>query len=174
MHILRHTKGFTLIDMILWLAIFGVLTGTMVSNFRGGSQNESVRLASNLTASLLRRAQTMTLTGAVLSNGDFPDGGYGVYFDTAQTNTLILFADVDGDFMYDPGEELSEDEVVLPANTSFSLEGSMDVVFSPPDGDVYFSGAAVPDTQTISIISTHSEIIRSIVIYRISGQIRES
>lgn len=170
---MHKQKGLTLVDMLLWLAIFSVLTGMVIANFRGGSQNESVRLASNLGSSLLRRAQTMTLTGAVLPDGDFPDGGYGIHFDTAVANTLTLFADVDGDFVYDPGEELSDDAVVLPANTSFSLGETLDVVFSPPDGDAYFNGAAAPDTQTISFISSQSEIIRTVIVYRLSGQVRE-
>lgn len=167
----RNQHGLTLIDLILWMAIFGVLTGTMIANFRDGSRNESVRLAVSLAASTLRRAQTATLTGAVLANGDFPDGGYGVRFDPANTGVLTLFADIDGDFSMDPGEELLDQP--LPGNAVFSLGGPLFVFFTPPDGSVLFNGATGPDTYTIPFAAPNSEITKNVVIYRLSGQVRE-
>ncbi|MBI4122714.1 MAG: hypothetical protein HY462_01820 [Parcubacteria group bacterium] len=168
---MHNCKGITLIDLILWMAIFGMLTGTMVANFRHGSRNESVRLAASLAASTLRRAQTMTLTGAVLADGDFPNGGYGVRFDAGDTDALTLFADIDGDFAFDAGEELLGQP--LPGNAEFSLGGTLFVLFTPPEGDVLFNGAAAPDTYTIPFVVPNSEVVKNVVVYRISGQVRE-
>lgn len=165
-------QGMTLLDLIIWMGIFSLLTGTMVASFREGNRGDGVRQAARLGESLLRRAQTMTLSGSVLTNGDYPDGGYGVHFDATQTRRLVLFGDVDGNFKYDGNEEISGNDVLLPVNTAFSLAGNLDVVFSPPDGDAYFDGLAAPDAKTISFTGTGTDITKNITVYRLSGQIR--
>ncbi len=162
----------TLLDLIIWMGIFSLLTGTMVASFRAGGRGDGVRQAARLGESLLRRAQTMTLSGTVLPGGDYPDGGYGVRFDTSQNRRLVLFGDVNGNFRYDGGEEIAGNDVLLPINTAFSLAGNLDVVFSPPDGDVYFSGLAAPDTKVIPFVGTGTDITKAITIFRLSGQVR--
>lgn len=164
--------GMTLLDLIIWMGIFALLTGTMVASFREGGRGDGVRQAARLGESLLRRTQTMTLTGTVLPSGDYPDGGYGVHFDVSQPRQLVLFGDTNGNWQYNGGEEIAGHDVWLPSNTVFSLGGNLDVVFSPPDGDVYFSGLAAPDTKVISFVGTGTPITRNITIYRLSGQVR--
>lgn len=168
----RNKKGMTLLDLIIWMAIFGLLTTTMVSSFREGNRGDGVRQAARLGESLLRRAQTMTLSGIVLTNGDYPDGGYGVHFDTTADRALVLFGDVNGNFIFDSGEAIPGNDVLLPINTAFSLGANLDVLFSPPDGNVYFSGLAAPDTQVISFTGTGTPVIKNITVYRLSGQVR--
>lgn len=162
----------TLLDLIIWMSIFGLLTTTMISSFREGNRGDGVRQAARLGESLLRRAQTMTLTGTVLANGDYPNGGYGVHFDVSANRQLVLFGDTNGNFTYDGGEEITGNDVLLPVNTAFSLGANLDVVFSPPDGDVYFSGLAAPDTKVISFVGTGTPVAKNITVYRLSGQVR--
>lgn len=169
---IKNQSGLTMIELIIWIGIFGLLTGTMVSNFRGGARNDAVRLAAALGEGLLRRAQTMTLTGAVLANGDYPNGGYGVRFDSAQTGKLIFFADTNGNFKYDTGEEQANDGINLPANTAFALAGNLDIVFAPPSGDVYFNGLAAPGTVAIPFGSVGASVTKTITVFRLSGQVR--
>ncbi|MDP1709396.1 MAG: hypothetical protein Q8L21_00720 [Candidatus Komeilibacteria bacterium] len=167
-----NQAGMTIMDLIVSIGIFALLASTMIANFRGGARSEGVRQASRLTESLLRRAQTMTLSGSVLANGDYPDGGYGVRFDISQAGKIFLFSDVNGNFRYDINEIIAENDVLFPNNTTFSLAENLDVVFSPPDGDVYFNGAALPDTKIISFIADGTDQANQITIYRLSGQIR--
>ncbi len=169
---IKNQFGLTMLELIIWIGIFGLLTSTMVSNFRGGGRNDAVRQAAALGEGLLRRAQTMTLTGAVLGNGDFPNGGWGVRFDTAQSGKLIFFADIDGNFRYDGGEAQESDSVNLPANTVFSLGSNLDIVFAPPSGDVYFNGLTAPGTANIPFSSLGASVTKSITVFRLSGQIR--
>ena len=72
---ISNQSGLTMIELIIWIGIFGLLTATLVANFRGGARNDAVRQAASLGEGLLRRAQTMTLAGAVLANGNYPNGG---------------------------------------------------------------------------------------------------
>lgn len=170
--IISSRAGMTLLDLIIWMSIFGLLTTTMVASFREGGRGDTVRQSARLAESLLRRAQTMALTGTVLMSGDYPDGGYGVHFAISAPRLLVLFGDANGNFRYDGGEEIAGNDVLLPLNTEFSLGGNLDVVFSPPDGNAYFNGLAAPDTAVISFIGTGTPITKNITIFRLSGQVR--
>lgn len=167
----NNRQGTTLVELLLSLAIIGVLIGMTVSNFHGGGKNESVRLAARLGETALRQAQTMTLTGA-LHNGAFPSGGYGVRFDVSAPAILVFFADNNNNHVFDAGEEIIVERKTLPSNTSFSLGASLDVVFSSPEGTVFFNGASAPDTQAITFGAIGSPIIKTVTIYRLSGQVR--
>jgi|GEM_PF-1674637 len=168
---LNNRQGFTLLELLLSLAITGILIGATVSNFHSGGKNESVRLAARLGEAALRQAQTMTLTGA-LNDGTFPSGGYGVRFDVSTPAILALFADNNNNHAFDAGEEVMVERKTLPPNSSFSLGSSLDVVFSSPEGTVFFNGASAPDTQVITFGSTGSLITKTVTIYRLSGQVR--
>ena len=163
----NNHQGATLVELIISIGIMGVLIGATISNFHGGNKNESVRLAETV----LRQAQTMTLTGA-LTSGSFPSGGYGARFDIAAPTIIRLFADSNNNHVFDANEEVADERRQLPANASFALGGSLDVVFSSPEGTVFFNGAAVPDTQAILFNAAGSPITKSVIIYRLSGQVR--
>lgn len=167
----RDYQGTTLIELIFSLAIIGVLIALTITNFRGGGKNESARLAARVAEGIMRQAQTMTLTG-VAQGGTFPGGGYGVRFDPGAPTILTLFADNNGNHVYDIGEEVAGERAPLPTSASFSLASSLDVVFSPPEGTVLFNGASAPDSQTIIFEVTGSPVTKSVIIYRLSGQVR--
>jgi Tfp pilus assembly protein FimT len=219
----KNQKAMTLVEIIIWIGIFSILAGIMVANFRQGSQNESVRLASSLALSTLRKAQTMTLTGATLPDGTYPIGGYGVHFDSSLGNILILFADINGNKIYNSGVDIAVESIKISLDdfpkektifntlkivynpfdfinfgnllkifaptpvfsaaampvppvegkAYFELFDNLDVVFTPPDGHVFLNGVASSGVYTIFFKSTSSNIIKKVVIYGISGQIRE-
>ncbi|MBI2636904.1 MAG: type II secretion system protein [Parcubacteria group bacterium] len=163
-------QGFTLIDLIVSIGIFALVATSVAVNFNAGARNDSVRQAANIAAGVLRRAQSMTLSGATLSDGTFPRGGYGVRFDASAPSTLTLFADKDGNFNYTDGTEELED-VALPKENAFS-GGTLNVVFGSPDADVYFNGVATESSKTISITAPQAGVTQSVIIYRLSGQVR--
>jgi hypothetical protein len=169
----KNQKAMTLVEIIIWIGIFSILAGIMVANFRQGSQNESVRLASSLALSTLRKAQTMTLTGATLPDGTYPIGGYGVHFDSGNSGTIILFSDSNADKIYNPGEEIDGGLIDLPEKSFFDLEERLDVVFTPPDGEIFFNAESLPEIKLIIFKSHETNISKNIAIYRDSGQIRE-
>ncbi len=162
--------GFTLIDLIVSLSIFVVITGVVVVNFRAGQINDSVRQSANITASFLRKAQIMTLTGAKAPDSTFPAGGWGVRFDSDDTNTVVLFADSDGDYVYDDGEEVDTED--FSPGAYFVVDSTLDIVFSSPDADVYFNGNQSSISENISIAAQDADIMQRVIIYRLSGQIR--
>ena len=132
--------GFTLVEMLVSLAIFGVISGFVMANLRVGGQGDELRLSSQLVASAIRRIQTMAVAGQTVyfcrksgeitgsklcSTGkdteclegscvkETPPGGYGLHLSSAagSERTMITFADLDRDHGYDAGEEFRRDSV---------------------------------------------------------------
>lgn len=134
---LSSRKGFTMIEMLISLSIFAVVTAFVTANFRAGRQSDELRQSTQLLATAIRRAQTMALTGQtvpycqggtndmkVCPNGTNPEcgggtcvrdlpKGYGIHLTTvaATAAKAVLFADIDGDKAYDAGEEIRTDTV---------------------------------------------------------------
>lgn len=173
---IKKISGFTMIDLLIWLAIFGVLTGSMIANFRAGGRNDNVRSGAELLSSTLRSAQSKTLSGALAPNSDFPDGGWGVHFDSASPGEMIVFADgsIPSNYIYNAGEE-AEAPIALPGGAQFSWAEQfpvLDVVFSPPDGKIYFNGQDALGKMTLTISQSGAGIQKQVEIFRLSGQIR--
>lgn len=132
-----NARGFTLIEMLLSLSIFAIVTAFVTANFRAGRQGDELRLSSQLVASAIRRAQSLATAGqttAFCRGGTrdlqtCPSGlssecgggtcvvevprGYGIRFSTVAVDArkVILFADLDGDRAFDAGELIRSDSV---------------------------------------------------------------
>jgi len=129
-----------MIEMIISLGIFAIVTGFVMANFHSGNQGDELRLAAQLVVSTVRRVQTMAVAGQtvhicrdlsgndgrVCPSGsdtdcpggstcvsDVPRGGYGVHFDgsDAGKRTMITFADTNNDKMFEADEEIRRDNV---------------------------------------------------------------
>lgn len=124
------SHGFTLVEMLISLAIFAVITAMAVANFRAGEQGDELRVSARLVASTVRRAQTQSVAGSSVffchggadegkmcltgedteCNGglctmDIPDS-WGVHISTlgGENRELIVFADTNDNRRYDTGE----------------------------------------------------------------------
>jgi type II secretory pathway pseudopilin PulG len=163
-------KGFTLVDLIIAMSIFSAMTLLVTVNFNSGTRNDSVRQTATIASVVLRKAQSQTLTGAVLSNGTFPIGGYGVRFDDTRPGEVTLFADIDGNLNYtDSSEDL---ETILFSKDAVFSVSTLNVLFSSPNADVYFNGLSTDPSKTITITAPDAHANRSVIIYRLSGQVR--
>lgn len=127
-----------MIEMLISLSIFAVVTAFVTANFRAGRQSDEIRLSSQLVATAIRRAQTLAIAGqgtpscqggandkkvclggtaAECPGGacvvDIPRGGYGIRLTTVSPDSrkVILFADLDGDRAFDAGELMRSDTV---------------------------------------------------------------
>lgn len=130
--------GFTLVEMLISLSIFAVITAFATANFNAGRQGDELRFASQLVASSIRRAQTAATAGqtalfckggsrpllSCISGEDSECGvggscvrevplGYGVHLstDVGSERKVLFFADADGDRRWDAGEEIRSDNV---------------------------------------------------------------
>ncbi len=110
----NYKKGFTLVELLVVISIFAILTGVVLLN-----QNKfnSTILLTNLaydTALTIRQAQTYGINikefndnpTITTSNRFFP---YGVHFDTTNSEnkkSFILFADINYDYNSESGDGL--------------------------------------------------------------------
>lgn len=197
----REGTGFTLIEMLISLGIFAVVTGLVMANFRVGQQGDELRVAARLLESRLRRAQTSAMSGQTVfvckggvddlktclsgDSADCPGGtcertvprGYGVHFAPSDDpRNLIYFADTDGDRAYDAGEDISPYSVSSGAFVELSAvtplsAGALDVVFVPPKPSIYINGATDSVLATITLRHTSTNAERSVTVNRASGQV---
>jgi len=163
-------KGFTIIELLVAMSIFIIVTGLVVANFRRGARSDELRIAATGLASTLRRAQTMALAG-VQVNGELPAGGYGVHVSISEPSRYIIFTS--NDLLYNSGEELAGGIIFLPSNIvieEVSLT-PLSVVFKPPKPTIYINGGTSENLVMITLKDSISDQTRKVTVNRISGQI---
>jgi len=145
--VIRYSqRGFTIIEVIVGVAIIGMIAGLFLTNYRGGGIRTDLIGSAQKLASDTRLAQNFSL-GTREFNGVAPQGGWGVHFDVSIPDSYIIFADNDGDYEYDIDGEKYSDANLSPNITiiDITVDGisvnDLDIVFSPPDPKTYINGA---------------------------------
>ena len=161
----NYNKGFTLVELLVTITIFVILTGVVL--FNQSKFNSSI-LLTNLaydTALTVRQAQTYGINIKefnVNGTGNFfvP---YGVHFDISAPKSFILFADLDKKGYYDFSTStcdapsgcvnrynISRGNYISDLCTSDMICGfkKMDIVFIRPNPDAHISVSADGSTAT--------------------------
>ena len=121
----QDSKGFTLIELIIVIAIIVIVAGILVSPFSAFRRNQILKAETENVLSLINKARSQTLASK-------NDSNYGVYF---TATSVVLFP---GN-TYDPNNQNNE---VVDLNEAVTIEtidllGSVDeVVFNRLIGTV--------------------------------------
>lgn len=133
----RQRNGFTLVEVIIVIAILVIIASIVWVIFRNVSSNQSVDSASSLVRSVLEDARSRTLAAR-------DDTRYGVHFEAGSTTLFAGATFSDGD----PSNEI----VLLPKGTQISntalTGGSSNIVFEHLTG-----AASATGTIVVSLIS---------------------
>ncbi|MFA6919172.1 MAG: prepilin-type N-terminal cleavage/methylation domain-containing protein [Patescibacteria group bacterium] len=65
----KNSAGFTLIEILIAIAIFSILSSIMILNFRGDAKTKELKNDCQKITDALRQAQTMALSGQQVTNG---------------------------------------------------------------------------------------------------------
>ncbi len=118
--------GFTVIELLVTMGIFSVMTGVVLANYRSFNINAGFANAVEDVYFALREAQVYgaggkkaggtTTCGLPLSSFNC---AYGVHF-VRLANSYIIFPDVNSNRAYDSGTDTPVTTIQLPAGTSLS------------------------------------------------------
>lgn len=159
----KFTAGFSLIEMIVALSIFIILTTVMLFKYNSMNTRLTLDTLAHQIAQWTRETQISAMS--VKSHAGAYNAGYGLHFDLAMPNQFIFFADLDGDKKYTPGgtcgsdiseciqvvnllngnavtmlcgEDKGNGQNACPAGLESLLD--TDIVFTRPDPDAFING----------------------------------
>ncbi len=143
----KNNKGLTLVELLVTIGVFIIISSMAVISHRSASGAQKLKMSAQKLASDIRKMQSFVLN-LQEHHGGFPDGGWGIvlYNNAGEEDHYILFADSDGDTVYDDdGTELYMD-IKLPVGIKFSAwkgdgvdissNSRLVASFQPPDPSV--------------------------------------
>ncbi len=156
---IRHTRGFTLIELVVVTAIIIVVSSVvLVNNNRFGGVVQLENLAYDVALSV-RQAQVFGVSVQRYGSGDFTSG-YGMHFDINDPVHYEFFADVDKDGFFDSDENVAPSPYTI--RSGFKVSGlcapqgqdaatcvgatpaaQIDIAFKRPEADAWISAGGV-------------------------------
>lgn len=147
-------RGFTLVELLIVLGVFTLLTGVVLSNYRTYNTNATFANASEDIVLALRQAQVYGagVKGNIIScGGSSFNCSYGVHF-SQSTNSIVLFADVDGNRVYTGADNPPVETITWGSTISIDKltcggldcsTGVANVTFKRPNPDAYIADIPV-------------------------------
>lgn len=183
-NIFKPINAFTLIEMLISIAIFIIITTIFIVDFKYHVSKDALNQAIEQVIIYYRQAQTATLVGVKIG---VVSPNYGLYLTTDSAGNknkqIIVFADLNRDKLYNTGEEVS-------TNCSncgvFSLPNGIQINgLSPPiaatslaitffatsSNEIYFNGAKAVVGGSITLANTQTGGTASLTVNYSTGQI---
>ena len=149
-----YLKGFTLVELLVSIAIIGILTAAVVASSPAAKQGFAIMRSSQGLAQDIRRAQIKAT--AMKEIGGSSPKGYGIYLATNASSSYILFADQDGNHTYNDKEDILIETINLETDvkiSALSSGSSLNIVFEPPNPTVWVNNSS----SSFSTITLHLE-----------------
>lgn len=146
--------GFTLVELIVTLGIFSMMTSVVLAQYHSFSINADFSNSGEDILLAMREAQTYGAVGnkAVVECGvpaSIFNCVYGVHFDASQKSYTIF---IDNNGSYGEGESVGAPTILKVSKMILSSGGeTLDVTFKRPNVDAIISGGS--DSATITLTS---------------------
>jgi len=159
----KQKKAFTLIELMVVIAISAAVATMVFSNMRSGGRSGDVNASAEKLGGVIKQAQMMSLSGKLIDESR-PAGGYGLYIDTSTNpDSYILFADIFdvNNYKYDSGNDTIIQTIELGEQISISTVSGYSIIFRPPRGNIYvsigtgISGALLEGSESVLISLEH-------------------
>lgn len=182
--------GFTLVEVVILLALFILVASIVLASFPRLSQRINLQHSSQGLALALRRAQNMAFAVRQVQTplGRRIPPAYGLYFNRASPTSVILFADLLGadgtsDGLYRGGDDVIVETVKLDPGIQINelisdigggnqRQDVLNISFSVPEARMVIANASfsVGESAEISLKSGSLSYVRSVTV-RTSGQV---
>lgn len=163
----KNLRGFTLIELIVSIAIIVIFSAMALANFKSVDKKNAVDLAAYKLASDIRRVQGYALNQKEDGNGDMPGKGWGINFEK-NLKFYSVFADTSNCAYV--STELYEKILIsndvqinkLLIKDPAAEENEVNLIFEPPDPKVHICDSAPADcgacagNSTLEITLKHS------------------
>lgn len=161
----RHqNSGFTLIELLVVIGILVIMTGVVLANYRNYNTNALFANASEDIVLSLRQAQVYGVGVKGCGAINPFDCSYGVYLSTnpSQKNEVIIFADIDGDRVFNATYDSAVDKIKWNNKISvsaISCDGvscgsDVYITFKRPSPDAFISTTANAPSSAGSLVAT--------------------
>ncbi len=166
---IKDNKGFSLIEMIVALSIFGFIAGVTVVNYRAGERSAILTNSANLLASNIRLAQNYALSSKEDDAGAVPAFGWGIFLAQGADEYYLFKNLADGDWDCTDSCATNQEKIrifKLPQNiivNSINPASPGRIVFLPPDPKTYVNGDDTAD-MTIVLRNTSTNQTKSITV----------
>lgn len=161
--------GFTVTEMILVIAIVGLIAGLTLANYRAHEQQLILETESQKLVSVLKQIQMMALSKPIIDS-EPPKGGYGFYW---TANSYFTFADIyplNPNYQYDTGQDKIIQNFNFPPHISAQANWQ-NLVFKPPKAEIYLNGSLFTGTETIVLTHSQTGKTKTIRFNGLSGRI---
>lgn len=174
---MKH-RGFTLIEVLVSIAVILILTAIIVPIFKGSEKRLALQRAANKLAQDIRRAQEMAMSAREIVNPTngarfVPRGGYGVYFgpnNGAGDSSIkyVIFADCNNNKRFintttphcptQAGGTFPEQIETVDLEKDVRIDSftfkppSLNIIFTPPDPATHIGNVNANTTSTLATI----------------------
>ncbi|NIA02398.1 MAG: prepilin-type N-terminal cleavage/methylation domain-containing protein [Nitrospirae bacterium] len=178
---MRNIKGFTLVEILLVVALLGMLAVSAFSTLFGAKENFAFLAEYKSIISVVRQARLQAVFG---ENIDLYDR-YGIKF---ESDSIVFFGDTGMPFVYEPGVDHVEETVNIaePYEITFSSGGAdfpVYLYYENGTGDLTSYGTIGPELVLMekSVVrrldfqfTDGEDLIKYIYIFQVSGIAEES
>lgn len=165
------SKGISYVEIIVTVAIIGIVAVLAIASYVGGEQRQRVIYAAQQIEQDIRKVQALSLAGKKDDAASQRPCGYGIKFDNNATS-YVLFRDMpnpdcsvsNSNKEYDGVGERVGETAQLPSGLKiqFNPGSEKNIYYNIPFAEVFVDGAALSGTTTIDI--TNSSFTKTITI----------
>lgn len=162
-------RGFTLIELMVSIAIVGILSSVVMANTRFGSRQQDLTRAAQKLAFDIRKSQN-----AALAPGAESHCIYGMVVRTKSRYILYRRSDSqcgnDGMYKYVNGLSTRLEIINLDKNIRFTVVSDRDAAFEAPEPITYINGATTTAEVQIELFSSAINMSKKVIVNRL-GQV---
>lgn len=127
----QFQTGFTIIEIMIVITAITLASAAVLIGLQSASRGQSLQRSAAALAVDIRSVQNRALS-ATPESGAVPPGGYGVYFGDPNGKTYQIFADSNGNHIYDGPAELLEEGLLGKYARFGGFNVSASVAGDPP------------------------------------------